>query len=444
MASGVLVVEKKSYAIDLVWRVTEEEARGSARDLARQEAKEIGGDLYAVREGETLILAIGDTRKGHKAGMPVLAFIFLEQFVGSNLMAFRTDQGVYMLGTRDDMVISGIESLYTDEVEARSVFREFSQRSSWNRIVAPKDWNIPESEELDLADVLSDATIVPKLRTIARTKEYLLLAGALTAVVAAMGVWWWIEQERLEEFLREQNLRVFAEQAAREERMRNARRQTFPPPSWAGQMSFAGSVMMCLEGFRSIPLNVPGWDPSTMDCIGGHSVRVTYNRQSASVTMFDAALAGVTPRPRMTWQGNQVVLEWTLFDPSRAASSSVWPADAQTTRLSEARQQISRRIEDMGVFFYQTAEQRGNAVPILSPNGEPTNAVLEQGLTFTFSVSIQNLPMLIRLMDGHVATLKSMNLDSSGSSLRVEAMVHERLGVPGLSVPGVPRAAGQS
>jgi hypothetical protein len=209
-------------------------------------------------------------------------------------------------------------------------------------------------------------------------------------------------------------------------------------------MSFAGSVMMCLEGFRSIPLHVPGWDPSTMDCIGGHSVRVTYNRQGAPVTMFDVALAGVIPRPKMNWQGNQVVLEWTLFDPSRAASSSVWRADAQTTRLSEARQQISRRIEDMGVFFYQAAEQRGNPVPILSPDGEPTNAVLEQGLTFTFSVLIQNLPMLIRLMDGHVATLKSMNLDSSSSTLRVEATVHERLGVPGLSVPGVPRAAGQS
>ena len=439
---AVLTIEKKTYAIELIWRIAEE-ARGSPRDLARAEAKDLGGDLYAVREGETLILALGDTKRGHRSGMPVLAFALLDQFVGSVLAAFRTPSGVYVLGTRDDMVISGVETLYQDETDARSVVRDLSQRSSWNRIIAPKDWNIPESEEILLGDVLADAVVIPKLRPIAKTREYLAFAGFLVLFVAALGVWWRIEQERFEQFLREQNLRLFAEQAEREERRRRAQTQAFPAPSWAGKRSFAASLAVCLDGARGIPVHVPGWVHGSIECVRGDTLRVTYNRQGASVTMFDVVLAGLSQPPRMTWQGNQVTLEWPL-SLGTGTPRDAWRADAQTTRLADARQQLSRRIEDMGIYVYQIADQRGSPVSILSPEGEPTTAVLEQGLKISFSATLQELPLLLRLGEGHVTTLETLSLDPMVGAFRVEFMVHERLGVPGLSVPGVPRPAQRS
>jgi hypothetical protein len=98
----------------------------------------------------------------------------------------------------------------------------------------------------------------------------------------------------------------------------------------------------------------------------------------------------------------------------------------------------------MGIYVYQIADQRGSPVSILSPEGEPTTAVLEQGLKISFSATLQELPLLLRLGEGHVTTLETLSLDPMVGAFRVELMVHERLGVPGLSVPGVPRPAQRS
>jgi hypothetical protein len=145
----------------------------------------------------------------------------------------------------------------------------------------------------------------------------------------------------------------------------------------------------------------------------------------------------------MTWQGNQVILEWPL-SLGTGTPRDVWRADAQTTRLAEARQQLSRRIEDMGIYVYQIADQRGSPVSILSPEGTPTTAVLEQSLKISFSATLKELPLLLRLGEGHVTTLENLSLDPMVGAFRVELLVHERLGVPGLSVPGVPRPAQRS
>jgi len=437
---SVLVVGRVAWAVGLVWRAGED-PEASPRAFARAEAKRSGADLFAARGGDGLVVALGERRRGHRPGMPVLALALLERFAGSVLAAFRVEEGVYLLGTRDDQVIAGVEGVRLDEAAARREFLDLAARASWNRLIAPKEWSVPDAEEVPLEEAVADAGEVARLGPIARTREAVLAALALLAALLALLGWWWVEQERVARFLREQNMRLFAEEAARRERREAAQRQEFPPPSWAGRLSFEAALEACLQGLSRLPALLPGWGVALVECDGEVVAKVTYRREGGPVTRFDGVLAGVAPRPRLDWQGNTATVRWTLLPAGAAPPPGAWRADAPTTRLAEAQGEVLRRLEDAGIFQHAVTRQRGREVAILNAEGERVNAVLEEAARIAFTTRLEAVPFLLRLTHGHVSTLRNLAYEPGGGALRVELDVHERLGVPGLRVPGVPQAA---
>lgn len=431
----VVRIGGKSYAVGLLWRVLDD-ASNNPRAIAAAEAKEFGGDLYVAYQTDSLMLGLGNSKVGHKAGMPVLALALLDSFSGPTLGAFECDDGIYLIAFRDDQIVSGIETWFPDVNHARALFSDLLERTSWSRIFAPASWEVADRDARSLEELLADGGDNGKLRPIARTREFLAAMTGVVMLVAAAGWWWQSEQEKIQEFLLAQQRALSAEQAARDERIRTAQTQVFPAPSWAGRLPASVTLRACFTALSTLPITVPGWNAARGEC-QGDVLTVSYRRDGGSVHVFHALLSNLSSPPALVHQGNDVRLAWRLI---QERSAPAYEASQPTQPVAAARRVLVSRLEAARVFTYTEQLERGAPVRILSPDGTPMEASLEQALRMSVTFSSEHLSGVAAVADGLVSTLRSLTLDFGALTWRLELDAHERLGVPGLNVPGLPRA----
>jgi hypothetical protein len=434
--SGVLTVGRQDFAVRLIWRSIDN-PDADARAVASTEAKELGGDLFVKRQGESLLIGLGDSRIGHRPGMPVLGLALLDQFSGSTLAAFPVPGGVYLIAVRDEQIMSGIEGVVPDVEEARERFAELADRASWRRLIAPAEWRIQDAVPGSLDETLEDLAGFDKLRPIARTREIMAVAAGVAVAIGVAGWWWQSEQERIQEFLLQQQLLLSAERAAREERLRAAMTQRFPDPSWAGKSPARIMVRACVEAVQGIPVTVPGWTAIRAECSDG-VVHVQYRRDDGSILEFQSVLRGLARPPAMSHQGNDVRLSWRFQENIPALS---YDQNVTTQPVAVAQRGLAQRLEAAHVFQYAFQTERGSPVRILNAEGDQVEAVLEQSLRLTATIPGERMSRVRDVGDGMVATLRSLSLDFGSMNWTLQLDAHERLGVPGLRVPGVPAPA---
>lgn len=151
MASGVITIERKKYAVGLFWQPLQ--AGQNTHNFAKKLSKQIPGSVKFYTEYGSMV-GVGSLSLGHRRGMKIAAVEIINYFheYNSFLAEFFTPQGFWIIGVRNNIVI--FDQLISTESNAKKEFAKLAALPDWDVIVASGSWNIPRAVEKSLRDVI--------------------------------------------------------------------------------------------------------------------------------------------------------------------------------------------------------------------------------------------------------------------------------------------------
>jgi hypothetical protein len=183
-----ITVDGVSYATSLFWQPLQnssdymqevESASGSILE---------GADLFCIKGGKAPQFGICVSHEGYKSGQMVAAVALATALsnISSFVAVFKTNEGWWYTCVRNDIILSDGDMLFLSEEEARGQFMSMLAVPDWGKKIAPREWNIEDTEEVDVFDLLQQGSKVKlqKIRGLRGSKLFLVVA-----ISVAIGVW---------------------------------------------------------------------------------------------------------------------------------------------------------------------------------------------------------------------------------------------------------------
>ena len=204
MASGVVKVGRRIYAVGLLWQPS---PSGRIAQAAREAAAQPGqqSDFYCVRAASKSAAipqyGLGQSAQGHKAGMATLAASLANAQPGSWAGAFRLREGTWIIVVRDDLVAPDGDVLFDNDEAARDRLLQEVSLGGVQRVYAPDGWAVPGSDPTPLPLLLQDRSEcrLQPVRVPMRLIIYGAAAAAVVLLLVFLALQWQAEQERIEQ-----------------------------------------------------------------------------------------------------------------------------------------------------------------------------------------------------------------------------------------------------
>ncbi len=204
MASGVVKVGRRTYAVGLLWQPS---PSGRIAQAAREAAAQPGqqSDFYCVRAASKSVAipqyGLAQSAQGHKAGMATLAASLANAQPGSWAGAFRLREGTWIVVVRDDLVAPDGDVLFDNDEAARDRLLQEVSLGGVQRVYAPDGWAVPGSDPTPLPLLLQDRSEcrLQPVRVPMRLVIYGAAAAAVVLLVVFLALQWQAEQERIEQ-----------------------------------------------------------------------------------------------------------------------------------------------------------------------------------------------------------------------------------------------------
>ncbi len=174
MASQIISVNRKKYAVGLFWQPVKSGVSG--RVYARSLSHGVDRKLNLFTE-YNMMVGLGSTRRGQSVGMRVAAADVMDAFAEytSFLAVFEINKKFYLVAARNGILLE--DKLFDSEDDVRAEYVKLSEIPDWGAFFAPGAWGMPRAIEYDLADVLNAHNVV-RLHPISHVR-----AGFISAVL---------------------------------------------------------------------------------------------------------------------------------------------------------------------------------------------------------------------------------------------------------------------
>ena len=152
MASNVLIVNKKKYAVGLFWQPIG--AGFVARNYAYNLSRNVDKKLNLFVEYKEMV-GLGSRRYGQRVGMISAAAEVMERFAEymSFVAVFQVGNVFYLVAARNGIILA--DKVFNSEDDARAEYVKLSEIPDWGAFFAPSAWGMPRAAERNLADLLN-------------------------------------------------------------------------------------------------------------------------------------------------------------------------------------------------------------------------------------------------------------------------------------------------
>ena len=183
-----MVVEGVRYATSLFWQPLQNSSNYMQEVEEASNGILEGADLFCIKSGKAPQFGICVSHEGFKTGENVAAVALATALsnLSSFVAVFKVKEGWWYTCIRNDIILSDGDMLFLSEEEAKNQFMSMMAVPDWGKKIAPSEWGIEDTEEINVADLLQAGAKVrlQKIKGLRGTK--LLLVIAISAVV---GIW---------------------------------------------------------------------------------------------------------------------------------------------------------------------------------------------------------------------------------------------------------------
>ena len=183
-----ITVDGTTYATSLFWQPLQN-ASDPFQEVEEASAGVLeGADLFCIKGGKAPQFGICVSHEGYKNGETVGAVALATALsdVGSYIAVFKTKEGWWYVCVRNDIILSDGDMLFLSEEEAKTQFMSMLAVPDWGKKIAPKEWEIEETEQADLGDLLirGAKSKLQKIKALRGTKLFMVIA-----ISAVVGIW---------------------------------------------------------------------------------------------------------------------------------------------------------------------------------------------------------------------------------------------------------------
>lgn len=304
MASHVISVNRKKYAVGLFWQPIG--AGFTARNYAKNLARNVDRKFNLYTEYRTMI-GVGARRNGLHVGMLSAAVAVMEAFseYTSFVAVFQNGKQFYLVAARNGIVLE--DKLFDSEDEARAEYVKLSEIPDWGAFFAPGTWGMPRSAERNLADVLVSGRVRASMHLISH------FSVGLWSVVLfglfALGLGWIFYDSVMQAFsprpkVQELDPELVAEYKRQIEEKSKELDQLFeiektPPPEpivmpYEFLPDVAARAKLCYRAMEFLMQPIPGWVQLSVEC-GEEYASVNMMRDWGTLETFYVVAAEKMP-----------------------------------------------------------------------------------------------------------------------------------------------------
>ena len=176
------------YATSLFWQPIQNTEDPVAEVSETASSILEGADLFCVKQGKAPQFGICSTQQGYKKGTLVGAVSVATALSGlsSFVAVFKVDNGWWYICVRNDIILSDGDMVFSNEEEAKSQFMSMLAVPDWGKKIAPEDWGLEGTEDINLAELIKKGMRVKldKINALRGAKLFMVIG-----VSAIVGVW---------------------------------------------------------------------------------------------------------------------------------------------------------------------------------------------------------------------------------------------------------------
>lgn len=263
-AENTIKVGRTTYAVGLFWQPLQD-VDDPIPEIRETMESDTGTNLYAIHYGRAPQYAIGRTDKGHKEGQVVGGIAVLDALSDkySFVAVFKVPEGWWFLVARNDLILPEEDILYHTEQEAKDAFFSMMAVPDWGYKIAPASWNLDDTEEMDLTDLLKRGQQVrlQSLSAIRGTKILLTFAILIFIIIAiiAYSVFFFIDKEKKEA--------PVIEPVAPQVSLQTVEPQRVEEKPWDKLVSVPDFLTRCWSSsYQLKAMQIPGWGLNQIVC----------------------------------------------------------------------------------------------------------------------------------------------------------------------------------
>ena len=374
---GRFRLARKRAAIALLWQPSKPDL--SLREQSRIAGGSQGGFDLAVPFGSGRQFGFGSTRDGHVPGMIAGASLFSGKDWDDNWLAAFGLPGPrktwWIFAMRGGLVYE--DQLHFELEAARAAFESSLKAPDWERIIAPREWEVPSSDHVELQDAVSFDSRV-RLRRINRLPRLAAAAGASLLTVVLVNLAWsgYVEMRSIDPVQDEDSTR---------------RRPVEYELPWKNVPKIATFSRACVSEIERLAVLAPGWKLVSVECFRGRAgigTTSTWERSGGSPVFLRAAVeaeTGLEVRLGKDGKRAQLSVERAIETTSEHEDKQPWDGDFLRATLHE-------RFQHLGLILKMAERSerlRGNG------SVDRTAHVGRHDLSITTSAGIEEIARLL-------------------------------------------------
>ena len=183
-----VTIDGLTYAASLFWQPLQNTEDPIAEVSESAEGIMEGADLFCIKQGKAPQFGICASQQGYKNGMNVGAIPVATALGGQSsfVAVFKVQEGWWYICVRNDIILSDGDMVFLKEEDAKSQFMYMLAVPDWGKKIAPKDWEIEGTEEVDVSTLVSkgNRAKLQKIKALRGTKLFMVIG-----VSAVVGIW---------------------------------------------------------------------------------------------------------------------------------------------------------------------------------------------------------------------------------------------------------------
>ena len=375
-------IDGVSYATSLFWQPLQ-----NSNDYM-QEVEEAsngileGADLFCIKGGKAPQFGICVSHEGFKNGQSVAAVALATSLsnVSSFVAVFKVREGWWYTCIRNDIILSDGDMLFLTEEEAKSQFMAMMAVPDWGKKIAPKEWEIEDTEELDIEEVIQRGAKVRLQKIKGLRGSKLVLVVAISAIVGI----WLISTLVDKLFLTSAKRPVVV--PVRPKVVQQAPVKEMPKP-WEKIANPKQVMENCYDGITKLAaIMPPGWTIGNLSC-ADNAVATSWKRNIGLLSWAETALE----KSGLQFTGYTFDATGSSLSASLSLKTIETLSSPPEKKLVDLRNEINNKFQALGLSISLSEENKkvGGAAPAArgkGPKAAPRAApVTIKALRFSFS-----------------------------------------------------------
>ncbi len=267
--TNLITVGKNKFVTGIFWQPFKD-ITNKQKEI-KDSAKFASADLFCLKTKGVNQYGLASSKEGFKSGQ-VSAAVAVSTILSdksSTVAIFKVNIGWWLLVIRNDIILPEEDRIFKTEMDAKKAFVSMLAVPDWGYKICPEDWNIADTKEVNIEELLTDKYTKATLEKVDKTAMIITAVVIILLISGSIGkVIWDKKREELLQIQRQiEEAKRLEIQRLEEKRKKELEIANMPvPPAWEKIIDPVNFTNICMKYVKSNFTKFGGWKLKSIQC----------------------------------------------------------------------------------------------------------------------------------------------------------------------------------